>query len=666
MIAGASRLVPRVLALTLTFSLASATLVALIAPWLLLHRDPLARGDTGVLLSGMCLGGALAALRAWWRLSRHRFALRALGMGSDAVEPHELAALLEEDRQLTLGWLLLSVLALLVVAISHGPGRLDLHTGLSLALLGTVLVAAASLPLRVLLRGTLMRAIELAPPNVMHEVVAATAERGHAGKRLRDRLLVALVTPIVFVTVGAGLIAAAHLRREDVSQREETARALARAALEPQPALVEGAGIDAALKEAGRDGFVATVLPQSDEYRVRSLKGGFVELTAPLDGGSATVRFAGSTVPVLGPEALLVAGLAVLGAIALGLLLARALNDDLTSATRGVRLLDTESVMRGAAQWTRSSKFRAVDALGRSVEQLAARFRVFAHAQERAIDAREAVTRTRGLFFASVSHDLKSPLNAILGFTELVRNTPGVTDGQAESLEVIETRGRELLALIETILDAARVEAGQLRLVHEPVDMSELIADAIEKGRDLGANRLIDVVGEIGDRVPTVIADRVRLARALATFIGHAARTGGDGPAHLRAVCRHGGGVVLDVEVPSRGYPARRLLGMLNRDQQPGAAEHRGLALALSLARSIVELHGGVLTVADRAPERVCFRVELDPALCPPTGSEASQGSPSSPAARSARPREAPAVSQRALPPRATLVTEVTPLKSRL
>ena len=617
MIAEASRLVPRILGIQLLFSVGSATLVAVIAPWLLLYRGPLATAGTIVLLLGIGAGGVVAALRAWWRLSRHRFVLRALSMGSRAVEPHELAALLEEDRHISIGWLIPSVVFLVIASSVMAPRVLDVHTGLSLALLGTILVAAASLPLHVLVRATLMKAIELAPPDVMRDVVEPAAERGQSTKKLRDRLLVAVVTPVVFVTIGSALITAAHLRRDDTSKREETARALARASLEPQPSLVDGAGIARALDEARQSDFVATVHPDPREYELRNIEGGIVELAAPLDGGSATVRFNGSTVPVLSREAILVSGLAVLGAIALGLLLARALNDDLTSAIRGVRMLNTDTVMRGGSQWTRPARFRAVATLGRSVEQLAARFRVFAEAQERAINAREAVTRTRGLFFASVSHDLKSPLNAILGFTELVRDSPNITEGQEESLEVLETRGRELLALIETILDAARVEAGQLTLVHEPINMSELIGDAIEKGRDLGGNRLVDVVGEIGDGIPTVIADRLRLARALATFIGHAARTGGEGPAHLRALPSDSSGVILDVEVPSRGYPAKRLSALLHRDHQPGTAEHRGLALALSLARSIIELHGGSLTVEDRHQERVCFRVELA-ALIPP------------------------------------------------
>ena len=74
---------------------------------------------------------------------------------------------------------------------------------------------------------------------------------------------------------------------------------------------------------------------------------------------------------------------------------------------------------------------------------LAARFRVFAQAQERAISARKATARMRGLFFASVSHDLKSPLNAILGFTELVRKSETLSAGQSESLSLIDRRGRE-------------------------------------------------------------------------------------------------------------------------------------------------------------------------------------------------------------------------------
>ena len=99
-------------------------------------------------------------------------------------------------------------------------------------------------------------------------------------------------------------------------------------------------------------------------------------------------------------------------------------------------------------------------------------------------DARVAAHRMRGLLFASVSHDLKSPLNAVLGFAELVGQGE-LTEAQRESLDLIQTRGRELLGLIETILDAARVEAGQLELSPRHGNVSRLVAEAVRKAREL-------------------------------------------------------------------------------------------------------------------------------------------------------------------------------------
>jgi len=180
--------------------------------------------------------------------------------------------------------------------------------------------------------------------------------------------------------------------------------------------------------------------------------------------------------------------LAVLVAGALGALFGRALADDLANATRSVRLLGTENVMRGSAQIARPARFAVVADLGRAIEELTERFRVFAGAQERALDARAAAQRMRGLLFASVSHDLKSPLNAILGFAELVSQDE-LTAAQRESLELITKRGRELLGLIETILDAARVEAGQLNLTPRPTNVGRLVAEGGAQGARAGERR---------------------------------------------------------------------------------------------------------------------------------------------------------------------------------
>jgi signal transduction histidine kinase len=243
------------------------------------------------------------------------------------------------------------------------------------------------------------------------------------------------------------------------------------------------------------------------------------------------------------------------------------------------------------------------------IERVAERFGVFAQAQERAILAREAATRMRGLFFASVSHDLKSPLNAILGFAELVRLEP-LTSGQAESLDVIDRRGRELLALIETILDAARVEAKQLALVVERVRTAELFRESSSKAGDLAGDPTFGIDFEIGDGASELVVDRVRLARALATLIAFSFRQSRATTVRVSAVTSDPGHATLEIVIPGR-YGTRELARMLRAAGQPGAGEHRGLALGLSLARSIIELHDGTLNAVDAASGEAAFSVRL-------------------------------------------------------
>jgi signal transduction histidine kinase len=604
-------LASRVLGWQLLFVVGIGSLLALLAPPLLLLKEPASETAGRALFSAVGAGGAVALIRNWWRLRRHRFVLRALALGSRAVEPFEMQDLSDEIWQVTLGWLVPPIVALATLATVFRPGELDLTTSASLALLGAVLVAAAALPLYVVVRDAFMRVIELASPDVMREVVQSQERSGILRKRIELRLLAAVATPVAFVAIGSTLVVSAHLRRADERQREETARALARSALESVPGILASAGLEDAVERAETLGFSALVVGESGRYRL-DRRGGVVELFTPLDQQTARVRFSVSTVGVVSLVSLLVALLSVAAGAWLGSRLGRSLGEDLRIATRGVRLLGTEAVISGGTRVMRPARFRPVEELGRAIERLADRFRIFAQAQERAIAARERATRMRGLFFASVSHDLKSPLNAILGFAELVRQTERLSSGQSESLAVIDRRGRELLALIETILDAARVEAGQLTLVYDTVTVSDLFGESIAKGRDLGGERAVEVVAEIVESIPLLRIDRVRMGRALASFIGHALRTAERDFIRVRAApSRTPNMVRIDVEAPSTRFSGRELEAMLNPVRQPGESPHRGLALGLGLARAVVELHGGNATVTDLGSRGTVFTIRF-------------------------------------------------------
>jgi signal transduction histidine kinase len=429
-------------------------------------------------------------------------------------------------------------------------------------------------------------------------------------QRVPRRLVAAVTTPVVFLVFGCALIVSSHLRRADERSREETARVLARAALELRPGVVSGAGLEGAIAQGKALGFSAAVRMQPDGYRVERGDDGIVTVVTPLDDGSAQVRFEGSVVGALSASFVLVALLGTGIAAGLGIALGQALGQDLRAATKDVRELGTDAVLSGGTHVVREARFRVVARLGLAIERLAARFRVFAKAQERAISARKAAARMRGLFFASVSHDLKSPLNAILGFTELVRKGEELSAGQSESLSLIDRRGRELLALIETILDAARVDAGQLSLVVDQCDVRTLFAEAVAKGRDLGGDRGVEILSDISMSVTTVRVDRVRMPRALATFIGHAVRVSELAAVHVQVV-PEGDGVRFDVEVPGSRVDPQKLEALLDPSPALGPSEHRGLALGLRLARSVVELHGGSVTVSALRGQGAVFSVLL-------------------------------------------------------
>lgn len=610
----ASRLRLQVVSIELMFSLGSALLVNFFSPYALLLSGSTAMQGAGALAAGTALGGSAGAIFAWIRLFPYRFVVRGLALGSDAIKPRDLRALSGEPRRLILGWLLLSAAGTLSATTFFRPAILDLTTGITLCLLGFVITTAASLPLFVLVRATFLAGLELAPREAMRRVVEDAEKTGFIGQRISRRMLAAVTTPVAFLSIGAALIVNAHARRGHEIDREETARMFVRAALESGPGIVPLAGVEAAVEQGRALGFAARRNGAIREPRVARGEDGVVTLDVPLDQGGAEVRFHGSTVGFLSLYSLLVALLATAIAAYLGFMLGATLAVDLRVATRNIRELGTEVVVSGATSGTRilrSARFQVVARLGTAIERLAQRFRVFAQAQERAIEARKAAARMRGLFFASVSHDLKSPLNAILGFTELVRHNQSVTPGQAESLDFIQRRGRELLALVETILDAARVEAGQLKLVLDTTEPTALLSLATQKARDLASDRDTPVVTEILGDVPSLRVDRIRMPQALATLIAHAMRTTESPAVRLSASHEDARSFRIEIELVSATFNTSRIEALLNPSRDPGVTEHRGLALGLRLARAVTLLHGGKVEVVEKGKTGGAFVVTL-------------------------------------------------------
>jgi signal transduction histidine kinase len=228
---------------------------------------------------------------------------------------------------------------------------------------------------------------------------------------------------------------------------------------------------------------------------------------------------------------------------------------------------------------------------------------------------REAAQRLRGLLFASVSHDLKSPLAGILGLCDLLEQEALLPE-QRESLGLVKSRGRELLALIETILDATRVESGQLELLVRPGSLAELVEAASAKARDLTSDAACALRVHMPSELPDELRyDALHLPRALGAILGYALRvTSATAEPRVDLFCSAvPGWLLLTIEF---GGPTSSELGdLLEREQ---ASRGRGLTLGLSLARKIIELHGGEARVHAGGGARPRCVVRLPLALLDP------------------------------------------------
>lgn len=584
--------------------------VGLLAPWSLMlesqHLAPLWL----VCIEVGGLGVVVTLAASMVRLRRTRVVMEALALEPERVAPEDIGALADLPFGLTGRFVLVGALAATLTTIPQvRPPDLDDARSLSLALLMFTIISASGVAHYVAIRDATIRAIELSPLEPITAWLERDALRLAPRRRVVRKILLAVVVPVALVGVATVLVAHAHLRAFVESSRHDTARQLARVALDPIPGASD-TGREDAIAAAAAHGFVIQHRlgddedgPANETATQTRLVTDQLQTKLETSYGTATIRYSANLSAEAVTSGVWLALLAVLLAAALGGAFGRMLAADLVLATDQVSSLGTDTVMKGKARVAGPARFAVVAQLGRSVEALAERFRVFAAAQERALQAKSASRRMKQLLFASVSHDLKSPLNAILGFSELVRDEP-LSPSQAESLDLVQGRGRELLALIETILDAARVEAGQLSLSPTPVDIDDLVADALLTARNLCAAQDLEVIVEMARGIAPLVVDPTYGARAVAVLIAHAMQTavGARGRAirvrgSLPARAQYAGGTLarLDIEYVAAANRPSLLEAQLAGKLTTGS--NRGMVLRLSLARTIVELHGGRVDV---------------------------------------------------------------------
>jgi signal transduction histidine kinase len=201
-----------------------------------------------------------------------------------------------------------------------------------------------------------------------------------------------------------------------------------------------------------------------------------------------------------------------------------------------------------------------------------------------------------------MSHELRTPLNSIIGFTDIVISgiAGPVTEEQAKQLTIVQQSSRHLLSLISDMLDIAKIEAGQLRIVPERFDLRPLLerTGAVFEAEATRRNLAFDVV--IRCTEATVCADKGRVEQVLNNLLSNALKFTHQGRISL-LLERADGRVVVSVTDTGIGIRAEdhgRLFRPFSQLESDPARSYEGTGLGLAITRHLLSAMGGTIAVA--------------------------------------------------------------------
>ena len=245
---------------------------------------------------------------------------------------------------------------------------------------------------------------------------------------------------------------------------------------------------------------------------------------------------------------------------------------------------------------------------------------------EREREQAEVASRTKSDFLARLSHELRAPLNAILGFAQML-GSDDVAGGLERSdpqhrhgLAQIRQAGWHLLDMINDVLDLSRMEAGSLRLTLEPVSLPDLAQEALAMVEPAAQQAQVDLQLSLSPQAEWVQADPLRLRQVLINLLGNAVKYNRrGGRVVLRARPAAIGEVCIEVEDSGIGMSEAQLgelftpFHRLGREQRgaPGQPGTQGTGIGLVICRKLADLMGGTLEVSSQEGQGSVFSLTL-------------------------------------------------------
>lgn len=222
----------------------------------------------------------------------------------------------------------------------------------------------------------------------------------------------------------------------------------------------------------------------------------------------------------------------------------------------------------------------------------------------------EEANRMKSRFLSTVSHELRTPLNLIVGVSEILLQARAESqkshpESYLQDIEWIHASAQHLDGLIRDVLDLARSEVGQLRLVCEPLDLNEVFRVAVIVGEQMARGKGLTWRTEIPASLPMVWGDRTRLRQVILNLISNAVKFTTYGEVTLRVEVK-GKSMTITVSDTGLGIPVEEQELIFDEFRQSDRTTRRGyggLGLGLAICRRLVELHGGMIGVRSSGEE---------------------------------------------------------------
>ena len=261
-------------------------------------------------------------------------------------------------------------------------------------------------------------------------------------------------------------------------------------------------------------------------------------------------------------------------------------------------------------------------------------------ALEKALARARAAEKARSMFFSIVSHDIRTPLNAILGYTELLQVGLWNQTERDAALESIRASGTTLLELVNDVLDLAKMDAGKMTLQPGPVRLGKLTDEVFASFRMAAEGKGIALVNRTAG-VPAVLIDEHRFRQILFNLVGNAVKFTSRGSVTVAAALN---GTTLEVSVADTGcgIPREMLGSILDafvqvQDPTHSADRAGGSGLGLSICRRLVEMMGGELLVESEPGKGSTFTARI-PGVAVPGAHEEHAAEDQAPAVPANRP----------------------------